>query len=88
MKYWTMRNGEEILIKDMTTTHLDNTIKLLERTFDEDDGIEYSGCMGFDDWNFDCDVSYYEKPEDMFPVLKDLRREYKKRIKENKLCQE
>lgn len=35
--YWTMRNGEQIKIFDMSTSHIINCLKMLERgNFDKD----------------------------------------------------
>ena len=31
LREWTMRNGKRILIKDMTSSHLENTIRLIKR---------------------------------------------------------
>lgn len=31
MKYWTTQSGERLLIKDMTTGHITNCIRILEK---------------------------------------------------------
>ena len=40
LREWTMRNGKRILIKDMTDSHLENTIRLIKR----DPNMEDSYC--------------------------------------------
>lgn len=43
---WTTRDGKEIPIKDMTITHLQNTVKMLER--EEIDWDTYLDALGGD----------------------------------------
>jgi hypothetical protein len=35
IKTWTMRDGDQILIEDMDDSHLNNTIKLIDRSVAE-----------------------------------------------------
>lgn len=37
--YWTQKNGDKILLKDMSTSHINNCINLLKRSGEDNDWI-------------------------------------------------
>lgn len=88
---WKMRDGTVILIKDMTDSHLDNTIKMLDRKAKAAHYAELTagyailgtlqGEMAIDD--VERGINQMEEngpcPEDHFPVYMDLVAEQSKR---------
>lgn len=55
---WTTREGKKLQIKDMTNTHLGNTIKMLE-----DKAKEYA--RGHDDWEDYVPEVYWDLKEEL-----------------------
>ena len=55
--YWTMKNGKEILYTDMSDSHLNNAIRLVEKWAQEGITIT-SGCSFFDKFEYDQEELY------------------------------
>jgi len=77
-KYWETKEGEELVIKDMETYHIENCIKFLERKIKNGETIRIYGGM---DW-FDS-VPWYDE-EDITDELKNYIRTFKHVLKTRK----
>lgn len=68
-KMWTTKTGQKIRIKDMTDSHLTNTIRLLERNADAAEAM--CPCDGDKGWCF-CGPLTYVEPSQLSPLYGDL----------------
>ena len=87
---WTMKDGQRILIKDMETSHIKNTIKMLkERTLPNlQEQMEMYRIVPYYDDDVDCfKPSYYNKLINTEiaceEYIKVLNKELRKRRKKN-----
>ncbi len=82
MKYWETQDGERIAVKKMTTSHLENCIRFLEKKFVNGKVIvieEYGG-MGIDNM----DIWYDTEEVDITNEIKDWIKTFKKELKKRK----
>lgn len=76
-KIWTTKNGEEIRVKDMTTTHILNTLKCIE-----DGRIRFTINLGwFEDNDFQIIDEDTEKKEKWIKIFEKELEERKKNAK-------
>ena len=79
-KKWKMKDGTKIYIKDMTTSHIENCIKLIEKQVEEHN-VEVWSCDldGFNPRFYEIDLSEYGE----HPLHTALVNELDKRSKFN-----
>ena len=82
MKYWETKDGTEIRIKDMETSHIENCIRMLQRKFKDGKAIviEQGGSMGADNM----DIDFWEEEVDRTKEYKDWIKTFKKELKRRK----
>lgn len=76
MKYWTTREGKEIRVKDMTTSHLENAINYLQRKIDTGDVMVQTIKM---DWDNEPLFDWDDVTIEIKDWIKTFKRELKKR---------
>ncbi len=76
MKIWTTQDGKDINVKDMTTPHIHNCIRMLETAIKEGRTTQITGGMGFDN-----DDTWYDE-EDITPEIKNWIKTFKKELKQ------
>lgn len=83
MKLWKQRNGKKIRIKDMTNSHLMNTIRMLLRSatiekgnslmcFPSFDGDTMASYYAEQEWDTLDEMDDWEFAEMEYPIFKDL----------------
>lgn len=85
MSKWKQRDGTMIDMKDMTTEHLENAIKMLERVAEEGRTIRYGGGSDIQDFYYDEEFLQGKAFLDTVPEYKKLKKELKTRKKGNEL---
>jgi hypothetical protein len=73
---WRMGDGKEIKMSDMQTSHIQNSIRMIERKWDELDHDEY---ITADHWSLS-GVVFVPGREYYGTKLKELRRELQQRL--------
>ena len=79
MEYWVTKQGEKISIKKLDDNHLLNCIKMLEKSYDDCNGIIMYGVVddqGSPDYY---DEEHYKSAKEMYPKLKALYKEKERR---------
>jgi hypothetical protein len=84
MKYWTTQKGERIAVKDMTTSHIENCIKYLEKNMPLDEDDEY---LVADHWTLEGSVVLIPGSKSYQKNIDAFKRELKRRGGENKIEQ-
>jgi len=86
--YWTIKEGKEILISDMDTMHIYNTLNMIERKCAEGFTVTYRfGTYGstYEDCYYDEDYKFYKgkRALDYFESTDNLVKELRKREKQD-----
>lgn len=84
-KKWTTKDGSKLKICDMTTTHIKNCIKLLDRAFRREMDLSWGGLSSLQG-EMACyyaegavDAAEREGPVGMYPIYEDLQNELQRR---------
>ena len=81
MKYWTTNTGEELLIKDMETSHIENCIRFIEKKIKNGDTTKLIGGGNTDDtdgmWAEEIDIT-----EELEEYVDTFKKELKGRLNE------
>ena len=84
---WTTQTGETLDIKDMTDSHLLNTIQFLKRRIDDFWSVGYPCFQG--ELAQECAEKEYEQAEELMGEMYDMRNAMKKEARRRglRLCQ-
>lgn len=79
MTYWTTKGGEKISIKDMTTEHIINCIKMLQKQIDTKNTARMVGIFGVADDQDDNIVYEIDVKKDIESMIETFNKELVRR---------